>query len=219
MSAASEISQSAVSSRSSHLLHHDVALGISTSPPAPPADHPPCLLFFDSGMKISRFSVRCRRCQRAAPQTPASPARTSHLMRAHIFLVHVTGHNRSLYHRLTISLCRIFGLTNHARVVFITVLHGDRAGASFTLTRSTAIRPTAPGAGFVRFRTLPPLHQQNLMTSSLGKRLHFLPRHRIVRTPSVPAHSTTCFTLFTLVHLSNLTSSTLLSLYPVISFL
>ena len=72
--------------------------------------------------------------------SPRAPARTSHLVRLHIFLVHVTGLNRSL----TVSLCRIFGLIDHARIVFITVLHGDHAGASFTLNRSTAIRPTAP---------------------------------------------------------------------------
>ena len=45
-------------------------------------------------------------------------------------------------------------MIDHARIVFVTVLHGDYACTYFTFTESTATCTTARRAGFVRFRRL-----------------------------------------------------------------
>ena len=68
---------------------------------------------------------------------------------SHLTHAQCVGHNQGPYHRLTVSLWWILSPIYHARLLFITALHGDNADAIFMLTWSTAVRTAPPGAGFV----------------------------------------------------------------------
>ena len=74
---------------------------------------------------------------------------TSHLMGANIFLVHIAGHDQSLYHRLTVSLRRIIQPDRLRAFFFVAILRSDYAGAGFMLIRSTTESAPALGTGLV----------------------------------------------------------------------
>ena len=93
-------------------------------------------------------------CGSSSPRTPCGYFPPYHLLRARIFLVHIVGHDESLYHRQTVSLRRTFGQIDHARIVFVTILHGYYADTCFMFTGSTAVCTTAPRASFVRSHEL-----------------------------------------------------------------
>ena len=84
-----------------------------------------------------------------SPEAVKNPAVNFHLVRTRIFLMHIVGHDQGLYHRLAVSLRRIFSLVHRARCVFVIAPHGDFAWARFMFTASTARRTAPPGAGFV----------------------------------------------------------------------
>ena len=67
-------------------------------------------------------------------------------MGTHILFLRSAGHDQGISHRLVVSLW-LLSLIFHARLLFITVLHGDNASPSSMLAGSTAVCTATPGTG------------------------------------------------------------------------